>query len=362
LSLQSEIAAAIVDAIEVRLSPAERTRLSRPRPQVDPEVYTLDLVGRFVLNRRTEEAFRHALRCFEQALARDPAYAPAWVGVADCFSMLGNYGFLPPAKVHLPARSAAIRALELDSQSSEAHRALAQMAWNFEFDWTAAEREYAVALHLNPQSSLALWWYGTFLGIQGRFQEGLIPLRRARELDPLAVNIIAVTGWMYYFDRRYGEAVPYYREVLAIDPYNVMTHWMLGEALVELGQFDEGIAALEHALFLSGRSARFAGYLGYAYGRAGRDADAARLLHDLIARREREYVPAYFIALVHGGRGNIEDTLDWLERAWDERDTMLRDLLVDPPWACIESEPRYSALLARLGFDAPRAKSLASAE
>lgn len=354
LALQSELATSIVDAIQIKLSPDERTRLSRPRPQVDPEVYTLDLVGRFVLNRRTEEAFRHALRCFEQALRRDPTYAPAWVGVADCFNMLGNYGFLPPIKVHLPARSAALRALELDEQSAEAHRALAQMAWNYEFDWEAAEREYITAAQLNPQSSLVLWWYGTFLGIQARFDEGLVHLRRARELDPLAVNIIAITGWMHYFARQYEEAIPYYREVLAIDPYSVMTHWMLGEALVELGQFDDGIASLEHALFLSGRSARFAAYLGYACGKAGRLGEAERLLRDLEGRRQTEYIPAYFIALIHAGQRNIGSALNWLERAWDERDTMLRDLLIDPPWECIRDEPRYRALLANIGLSERR--------
>jgi TolB-like protein/Tfp pilus assembly protein PilF len=350
LALQSQLAESIVGEINVKLNPDEKTRLSRPRPRVDPEVYTLDLVGRFVLNRRTEEAFRHALRCFEQALARDPEYAPAWVGVADCYNMLGNYGVLPPGKVHEPARAATRKALDLDPLSAEAHRSLAQMKWNFEFDWAGAEQEYRTAAGLNPQSSLVRWWYGVFLGVQGRFEEALDQLRRGRELDPLAVNITTIMGWIHYFARRYEESLPYYQEVLEIDPFNLMAHWMLGEAQIEIGRYDAGIASLEHALFLSPRSSRLSGYLGYAYGRAGRRGEAEETIRNLERRRTTGYVPAYFTALVHSGLGQTSDALDWLERAWNERDTMLRDLKIDPPWASLQGEARYGALLANVGL------------
>ena len=350
LELHSELAHAIVEEVNVKLTPQERARFVEPRPQVDPEVYLLDLEGRHVWQRRTEAAFREALGKYEQAIARDPGYAPAWVGVADCHNMLGNYGILPPSEVHGPARAAALRALELDPGSAEAHRALALMHWNFEFAWPEAEAEYRRAAELDPNSSLVHYWHGVCLGIQGRFAESFLALALARELDPLALHVTSVIGWMHYHSRRYAESLPYYQQVLAADGQYLMGHWLLGEAYVELGEPELGAAALERALALSGRAARFLGYLGYAYARAGRRDDARRMLDELAARRAERYVPLYFPALVHAGLGETEAALDTLERAWEERDTMLRDLKVDPPWERLHGEPRYEALLARLGL------------
>ncbi len=357
LELQSELAHAIAEEVKVKLTPQERERFERPRRQVDPDVYLLGLKGWHVWQRRTEEAFLEALRYFETALASDPTYAPAWVGVADCHNMLGNYGIRTPGEVHGPARSAALRALSLDFNSAEAHRALALMHWSFEFAWQAAELEYQRAAELDPNSSEVRHWYGVCLGVQGRFAEACRELERARELDPLALRVLAVIGWMRYFDRRYAEAIPHYLEVLRIDPHHLLGHWFLGQAYVELGESERGVAALEQALALSGRASRFLGYLGYAYARGKRPEEAQRMLAELEARRAQAYVPSYFPALVHAGLGEVGLALECLERAWDERDTMLRDLRVDPPWEALHGEPRYRELLQKLGLAPPHATS-----
>jgi tetratricopeptide (TPR) repeat protein len=173
-------------------------------------------------------------------------------------------------------------------------------------------------------------------------------LERARALDPLSLNVLAVTGWMHYFARRHREALPYYRHTLAVDPNHLMAHWFLGEALVELEQWREGLAELESALALSQRSARFLGYLGYACGRAGRRSAALALLRELEQSAAGRYVPPYFFALIHAGLEDRSRALDELERAWQARDSMLRDLKVDPPWQSLHGEPRYRALLERL--------------
>lgn len=350
LALQSELARAIVDEVNVKLTPQERARIAQERPRVDPEVYLLELEGRHIWNRRTEQAFLEALGKFQQAIARDPDYAPAWVGIADCQNMLGNYGILPPREVHGPARAAALHALELDPGSAEAYRALAQLHWNLEFDWAAAEAAYQQGARLDPNSSLVHYWHGVCLGVQGRFAESFAALARARELDPLALHVLSVIGWMHYHSRRYAESLPYYEQVLARDSDYLMGHWLLGEACVELGDHQRAIAALERALALSGRAARFLGYLGYAYGRAGQPAQARAMLDELATLRGRRYVPLYFPALVQAGLGDSPAALDTLERAWEERDTMLRDLKIDPPWEPLHGEPRYRALLDRLGL------------
>jgi TolB-like protein/Flp pilus assembly protein TadD len=347
LRLQSEVAQAIAREIDVELTAHEARRFAQRR-QVEPDVYLLVLEGRHGIAQRHEAGFRRAVTCFERAAALDSTYAPAHAGLAEAYSMLGNYGILRPAEAEAPARQAIARALALDPGSADAHRTLALLHWQFAFDWEAAEAEYQHALALDPGSPIVRWWRGTCLGIQGRFGESLEELQRALVVDPLSLHVIALVGWMHYFSGRSREAVPYYRSVLAVDAHHLMAHWFLGQAQVEQGRYPEGIAELETALALSGRASRFLGYLGYAYGRAGRGEEARALLAELAARGREGYVPAYFPALVQAGLGNRAAALDELERAWAERDTMLRDLRVDPPWACLHREPRYRALLGRL--------------
>jgi TolB-like protein/Tfp pilus assembly protein PilF len=356
LRLQSEVAQAIAREIDVELTAPEARRFSQQR-QVEPEVFLLVLEGRHGVAQRHEAGFRHAVACFERAVALDPTYAPAHAGLAEAWSMLGNYGIQSPGEVEAPAREAAARALTLDPGSADAHRTLALLHWQFAFDWQAAEAEYRRALALDPGSPIVRWWRGTCLGVQGRFGESLEELQRALSVDPLSLHVIALIGWMQYFSGRPNEAVPYYRSALAVDADHLMAHWFLGEALVEMDEFDEGVAELERALALSGRASRFLGYLGHAYGRAARAGKARELLAELAARGRELYVPPYFPALVHAGLGDRGAALDELERAWSGRDAMLRDLKVDPPWACLHGESRYRALLVRLGLSPPEPRT-----
>ena len=353
LRLQSEVAEAIAREVKVQLTPQEALRLATPSRQVDPEVYLLDLEGRHFIGRRREDAFHRAVACFERAVARDPTYAPAHAGLGEAYALLGNYGILPPSEVHAPAREAIARALELDPGLAEARRTLAGLRWMFDFDWDAAAQEYRRALELDPHSALLRCWRGVSLGVQGRVAESLQELAHALELDPLSLHILAIRGWMFYFAGRYAESVPFYRSVLEVDPNHLLAHWYLGQALVELEDFGPAAEELERALALSGRASRMLGYLGYAYGRAGRQAAATAVLGELEARRQERYVPAYFQALVRAGLGEYDRALDDLERAWEGRETMLRDLLVDPPWRPLRSDSRYRELLAGLRLAAP---------
>jgi TolB-like protein len=349
LSLQGEVARTVAHSIDVRLTPQENQRLG-PRRQVEPAVYLLDLEGRHFIAKRSEAGFRKALVCFARASELDPTYAPAFAGVAEAYSMLGNYGMAAPHEVERPARAAAERALAIDGGLAEAHRTLALLRWQFDFDWHAAEAEYQRALALEPGSAPVRWWYAVCQAIQGRIEDGLDELSRARELDPWSLHVVALEGWLRYFDRRPVEALPYYRGVLEVEPDHLMARWFLGEALVEIGQHDAARQELETALTLSGRSSRLLGYLGYAHGRAGRRGEAKELLGELTARRKERYVPRYFSALVLAGLDESGLALDELEIAWRERDAMLRDLKVDPPWQLLDGEPRYELLLDRLGL------------
>lgn len=317
------------------------------RRQVDPEVYLLDLKGRHLWNLRSEQGVRQGAVCFRQALDRDPTYAPAWVGLADCFNILVNYGLMAPVEGYPQALGAARRALELDEQLGDAHRALALVRWMCERDWRGAESAYLRVLELDPSSSLGRLWFGVCLAVQGRVAEGREQLMRAQELDPMSLVVRADIGWTYSFERRYAEAVPYFRRALEVDPEFFMAHWLLGVVLCELGELEEAVASTRRACELHGGS-RFLAYHGYTLARAGRTAEAQGVLAALAARSERSYLSPYFPALVWSGLGSAEETSTWLARCVESGDAMVRDLRVDPPFHRWHGEPFFVDVLRRL--------------
>jgi serine/threonine-protein kinase len=349
LALQDDVVRAIIQEVNATLNlPIKEPR--RVQRKVDPEVYLLILRGRHSLEKRTESSFHSALDFFQQAINIDPTYAPAYVGLADSLSMFANYGFVPSREI-VPRSLAAIKeALELDETSADAHRVLAFIHWQFQFDWTKAIAEYERALELDPNSAIANYFFGVFLGVIGLFRKGEIYLQRAAEKDPLSFVIPSVQGWILFFERRFEEAIPFFQRVLAIDPNYHLALWFMGETLVEMGKFEEGIQSLERALDLSGRSSRLLGYTGYAYGRAGKKENAHQMLMELQKRKAERYVPPYFLALVYCGLGEANLAIDLLEQAYATEDTMIRDLKADAQWDRLHSEPRFQNLLAKMAY------------
>ena len=347
LGLQSEVARAIVNEVNIKLSPDEDHRLS-VTATVDPDVHLLVLKGRHHWESRTEPSFRDGIRCFRKALKKDPTHAPAYVGLADCYNMLVNYGFIRVNDGTPKAKAALERALELDPNSGEAYRALAQMKWQCEFDWTSAYEQYHRALRLDPSSSLTRFWFGAFLGVWGRFDEGIAELKRAQEMDPLSLLVPALIGWTNYFAGRFDDAIEHYLPILEMDPDFMVGHWFLGEALIELGRNEEGVAELERAAELSDRSSRSLAYLGYGYGKGSKYEEANALLSELERRSRQGFVPPYFLALVHCGLGRIDEAFEYLNVACDLPDTMVRDLKVDPPLEVLRKDSRFEELLRRI--------------
>jgi TolB-like protein/Flp pilus assembly protein TadD len=350
LALQDELARAIARAIDQALHPRPR---ETPR-RVDPEVYLLDLRGRHLLHQRTEAGFRAALRMFEDAVAQDPTYAPAYVGMAESLNMLANYGLVPPQQIRPRSLAAVRRALELDEGSADAHRVLAFVHWQFAFEWEKAIAEYERALEIAPNSSSATYWFGTCLAVIGHFDRAHQLLGRAQEMDPLSLLVPSVRGWARIFARQFEAALPILEEVLRIDPGYHVALWFKGEALVELQRHEEGVASLDRAYQLGGRTSRLLGYLGYAYGRAGQAERARECLAELESReRRQEYVAPYFPALVLSGLEDHAGALERLERAYAGGDTMLRDLKADPQWDRMRSMPRFEALMRKMAYPAP---------
>jgi TolB-like protein/Tfp pilus assembly protein PilF len=348
LSLQDGIARAIANEVQVRADPAASTALA-PR-RVVPEVFLLDLKGRRLMESRTEEGLRAALLCFEQALDLDPTYGTSYLGVARAHNMLANYGIEPPAQAHPRVRAALDRAVEFGTDEAEVQGELAQMRWQFDFDWDGADATYERALALAPNNARLWYWRGITRAVSGHFDAGLAALSRSEELDPLSPIVPAGRGWVLYFARRNAEAIAMLRDVLALHPDFAPAHWFLGMALTASRDYAGAIRSCESAVARTGQISRLLGYLGHAYGRAGRSEDAGSMLQELQRRATAGYVPPYFLALVHAGLGDRDATLSDLERAFAQRDTMLRDLLVDASFDALRDEPRFQGLIADMEF------------
>jgi len=348
LGVQDEIAREITEKLRPHLNGEEKKRLGK-RPTENPEAYQAYLVGRFHWNKRTEEGLKKAIEHFEQARAKDPAYALAYAGLADCYALLGDYSYLPPKEAFPKAKAAAARALELDETLAEAHTSLAFVKVQYDWDWPGAEEEYRRALALNPNYATAHQWYSEYLTAMGRHDEALAEIRRAQELDPLSLIIHAVEGRALYFARRYDEAIAQCRQTLAMDPNFGVAYLFLGRACVQAGKHEEAVAAFQKAHELSGGAAVLA-ELGHAYAAAGKRAEAQAVLDELEGLRTKGYVTASRMALLAAALGEKEEALAWLDRAYEERSDAIVFLKVEPRYDGLRPEPRFQDLMRRVGL------------
>lgn len=316
------------------------------------------LQGHYLLSRRTSRALHQAIECFSEATRLDPEHAAAQVGLAQCYSLLGCVHSATRPREAMPrAKSAALRALELDASSADAHAALGLVQTLYDWDWAGGERSYLRALHLNPDHVNARHWYGLHLAWRGRQAEAETELARARQLDPFSPIIAGNVGWAHYAARRYNEAIDQLTRTIAISPTFYRAHVYLGWAYTQTANFALAFEHLQRGIELNGGGPEVAG-LGYAYARAGLETEAssasameltmrARLLvTELEERAQREYVSPYSIASVYAGLGETDRALSWLERAYDDRTHWLVFLRVEPMFDSVRGDGRFEKLLS----------------
>jgi serine/threonine-protein kinase len=344
--VQSDIAEQVIERLGVTLLEGERNRLSA-QPTRNHEAYTLYLKGRFFWNKRTAANIQTALDYFQQAVDLDPGYSRAWVGIADVWIFRGWYSRLAPHETFPKAKSAAKRALEFDSTLAEAHASMAHILFEFDHDWTAAEREYRRAIELDPNYPTAHHWYGGFLSAMGRHDEALQQAVTARALDPLSPIIQTWMGLRYYFAGKYDDAIAEYRKALELDPDFAPAHWHLGWAYEQTGRFEEGISEAKRALAIDGGSLLYLASLGHAYARAGMKSEARATLARLAQASRNQHVSAYHVAVIYIALGDTNTGLDWLERAYDEQSPWIGYLRVDPRVDPVRSHPRFENLLRK---------------
>ncbi|MEO8053855.1 MAG: protein kinase [Acidobacteriota bacterium] len=352
LALQGEVVRAIAGEIRVQVTPQERQRLAAQRT-VEPGAYDDVLKGRLLLEHATtEKEIRAAIDLFKRATEQDPAHAPGWAGLAEATWTLaaGVFEFVPPGSVRDEALGAARKALELDENLAEAHNARAQIAWDAEWDLEAAGRHFQKAIELRPGYAAAHYWYvQLLLGNSNRCDEAREHLKVARELDPFSPwNEIGASA-LPICEHRPDRLVEESGRILATSPGNFLVRWNRGLIYLQLKKPDFAVADFESAIGPSGRNALLLSYLGLAYGQAGRQGDARRILRELQDLSRTRYVSPYAFLWAHLGVGEKDEAYRALEKAFAERTPGLIELCSNGPYRFfLDSAPRFAELRGRI--------------
>jgi serine/threonine-protein kinase len=348
LAVQREIVKEVSGKLRLKLSNAEEQNLTKRYPD-NPESYRLYLKGRYYANRLTKEGFDKGIESITQAIELDPNYALAYVGLYICYFQAVDLSMAP--REGMPkAKAAVLKAIALDDTLTEAHVGLANILWQYDWDWPAAEREFKRAIELNPNDAGGHIWYGFYLTAMGRIDEAIAEEKRAQELDPLEVFAFVQLGVTLHFARRYDQAVDQARQAVKMDPNFWLTHVTLGRAYEQKGQLAEAIAEYEKAREIDVNNPEVLMDLGRAYALAGRRAEADRILAELKARTKTGYVSPFHIAMVYIGLGDKEQAFAALEQAHEARSWYMTWLKEAPEFNSLRSDPRFADLVRRVGL------------
>ncbi|HKN61698.1 MAG TPA: winged helix-turn-helix domain-containing protein [Candidatus Acidoferrales bacterium] len=353
LTLQGEIAQETAGEIQRTLGNDHKQTVSdlADRPALSPnayQAYDLYLRGRYFWNKRTRQDFQQAIDYFQQAIAKDPNYAPAYSGLADSYGLMSGYDTSLPASEVMPkARAAAMKAMQLDGGLAEAHTSLAVIAQN-DWDWQTAENEYRRAIQLDPNYATAHHWYAEFLGFEGRFDEAFAEMGRARQLDPLSLIVASDNGAILFYSRQYDAAIEQFRGVLSMDPNFRRAHIVI-YAYVQKGMFPDAIADIQKWRPIDDVAWHWA-LKAYVYGRSGQPAQARRALQQLEQLNRRRQVDPATLVAAYIGMGNKDEAFAWLHKSYVEHSFSLTALKVDPLYDPLRSDPRFQALLRSVGL------------
>ena len=346
--IESEIAKTVAETLQAKLSGSEQHAIAI-RPTESTEAHQLYLKGRYFWNKRTATDFKTAIGYFQQAIDKDPSFALAYAGLADTYVLMSGFAAASPKESLPKAKAAALRALELDNTLGEAHASLGQALVAYDFDLAGANREFRRAIELNPNYATAHQWYAeSGLIPLGRFDEAIVEINRALELDPLSVIINADVGGVLFNARHYDEAIAQLRKTLEMDPGFYYAHWNLGQVLEMKGLTSEAMAEYEKAMSLDPDPLPQA-LLGRLYAKMGRTKEALAVLERLRQASGERYVSPYNFAIVYAGLGHKEEAIRFLEQTYEERDGYnIVFLEIDPFLSPLRGDPRFEALARKI--------------
>jgi adenylate cyclase len=347
--IQTDIAQQVAQALRqhvlVESPPAQPVAATR-----NADSYVSYLRGRQLWNKRTEPDLRRAISFFDESLKADPGFARAFSGLADTYAALALLEFMAPNEAFPRARNAVSKALALQPELVEARTSSGLIKFQYDWDWSGAERELTQAIDLNPNYPLAHHYYADFLKAMGRFDEAIEQIELAQELDPLSLAINTGVGHVLYLSRQYDRAIEQYQRAVDLDPAFMATHLWFGRPYLEKGMYNEALAELEAAVRLSGESTVALAMLGHGLASAGQTSEAAAILEKLRKRSETQYVPAYWIAVVYNGLKDRDQVIRWMTTAVEERSSWLVWTNVEPRFDWIRADPGFASLVARMKF------------
>jgi len=348
-ALQDEISLSIVNNLRISLLGEEKSELVKHYTE-NIEVYNLYLRGRYFWNKRTREDLEKAIQYFEKAVELDPGYAMAYVGLAETYSVLPWYSNLNPEACLQKANNAAQKALEIDNTLGEAHAALASVKLDY-LNLEEAEKSYKRALELNSGYATAHHWYGVYLMDLGRFEDAINEFKRALELDPLSLVINRNYGELLCYSRQYDKAIKQLKKTLEMDPNFSEIHIWLGVSYLKKSMYEEALEEFQKEIALKKDfNPQAVTYIGITYSLMDQIDRTQEICDDLLEKSKKEYIPQYFIALLYFTLGENDQGFEWLEKAHKKNDIRLKSLKADPLMDGFRSDPRYTALLEKIGL------------
>jgi serine/threonine-protein kinase len=348
--VQSEVAQQITGALSLALSPEEKQRVEK-KATSDADAYNLYLLGLFHANKWAEADVLKAIECFQGAIAKDPGYAVAYAGLADAYELLSiGFSSKPPAVYLAQAKAMALKALEMDDSLAEAHTSLAYARWLGDLDWPGAEREFKRAIELKTSYVMAHEWYAEYLAALGRHDEALAEIKRAQQLDPLSVPVSRAVGWVLFFARRYDQAIDELQKTLAMNPDFLGARMVLWWVYVAKGAYQEAITDIRREAERPGLRTVKKLMLAYACAASGDKEEANGILWEIEAKLAAEDRLALLSALVFTALDIKDRAFQQLHRAYEIREPGLLFLKVAPWLDPLRSDPRYGALVEKLGL------------
>ncbi len=346
--IQEKVASRIAEALHLQLTKDEQEYLQH-RYTANLEAYQLYLQGRFFWNKRNEESMHKAIQYFEKAIEKDPSFALAWAGIADGYNLLGEYTDQSRQQLHPKAKAAAHKALEIDPALAEAHASLGSLLMVNEWDWEQAEREFRIALELNPNYATCHHWYSELLLFKGFKQEALDEIALAVELDPVSMAILKDQGIAYYYVRQYDTGIEKALTSLTLDPDFIPAHRLLSLCYAECGRYEEALEENRQWGRKIHNSLKPAFFEAYILAKAGQATTSLKILQEALTQPLGPN-DARSVAQAFGALGNIEKGFEWLEKSYTLREEALCSLLLDPKMDPFRGDPRFDALVKKIGL------------
>ena len=349
--LEDFVSENVTRALTVIMNADEKEALARIHT-ANSEAYRAYLRGRYLWNKRTPEALMGAIKCFEDAAGKDPEYALAYCGLADCYFYVASYHVLPPKEAFLKSKQAALKALQLDQTLSEAHASVGHLLVS-EWDWAASEAELRRAIELAPNNSVARHFYSIFLRVNRRFDEAIEQIKIAAEIDPVSLSIGLGMPAILFYSGRYDEGIAHLKKTLDLHPDFPNAHTYLGAIYEVKGMYEEAIAEYEKKLASFTDDPEALAYLAHAFAMSGRTTEALDL-RDRLERLSSQgliYSSSYYLAIISMGLNDFDEAFSRLWQAYSDREESLALLRVEPRLDPVRSDPRFHELLSRVGFN-----------